>query len=382
LRVAVISFSALPDDARVRRQVQSFIAEGWEVEALVTDGPADWEGLTVTAAPIQRRRAGVLRYLWEYAGFFLRALVWVRRLARRRAVDVVYVNSPPDALSLACVPAKRRGVPVVLDVHDPMPELWAAKGRGSGLVFRALAMQERIGARFADEVITVHEPMRRLLTGRSPGVSVAVVMNTPEDRSPEPLAHDPDSRLLVFAGTVAYRYGLDDVVEAMAMCQGEISGLSLRVIGAGEDLSSLIGLAERRGVVLEPVGRVPWSEVRKRQEGAWAGVNVPKPDALGELSFSNKVVEWISLGLPVIASRTSTLEAYFPPGCLEYVSGGAPESIAEGLIRLHRWSAEDRRARVDAAKGALEAISWPVQRETLLETVRAAAHRGKTSSSR
>ena len=382
MRIAVISFSALPDDARVRRQVQSFIAEGWEVEALVTDGPADWDGLTVTAAPIQRRRAGIVRYTYEYVGFFLRALVWVWGLARRRAVDVVYVNSPPDALSLACLPARRRGAQVILDVHDPMPELWAAKGRGAGLVFKTLVMQERMGARFADKVITVHEPMRRLLAERRPGGDVAVVMNTPEDENPEPLAHDPDSRMLVFAGTVAYRYGLDDVVEAMAMCRDTIAGLSLCVIGAGEDLRSLIGLAERRGVVLETVGRVPWSEVRERQEGAWAGVNVPKPDALGELSFSNKVVEWISLGLPVIASRTSTLEAYFPPGCLEYVIGGDPESIARGLVRLHRWSADDRRARVDAAKQALGAISWPVQRKILLETVRAAAQRGKTNSSR
>ena len=382
MRVAVISFSALPDDARVRRQVRSFIAEGWEVEALVTDGPTDWHGLTVTTAPIQRRRAGIVRYLWEYAGFFLRALVWVWGLARRRAVDVIYVNSPPDALSLACFPAKRCGLPVILDVHDPMPELWAAKGRVAGLVFRVLVMQERIGARFADQVITVHEPMRRLLASRSPGKAIAVVMNTPEEESPEPLSHDPDSRMLIFAGTVAYRYGLDDVVEAMAMCRDSIAGLSLRVIGVGEDLESLVRLADRRGVALEVVGRVPWTAVRRRQEGAWAGVNVPKPDALGELSFSNKVVEWISVGLPVVASRTSTLEAYFPASCLEYVIGGDPESIAEGLIRLHRWSAEDRRTRVDAARRALEAISWPVQREILLETVRAAAHRGKTSSSR
>ncbi len=376
MRIAVISFSDLNRDPRVRREVEAFAAEGWEVRALVNGGYSNHPRVTLTLVPIERRRAGTLRYLAEYAGFLLWAFAWVLRLVVRGGVDVVYVNSPPDILSLAALPARLRQIPVVLDIHDPMPELFTAKGRRSGVQRKLLELQEKAGIRLADVLITVHEPMRRLLKARHPGRDIEVVMNVPDTSQLTPLAQDPESRLLVFAGTVAFRYGLDDVVKAMSIVRDEISGIGLRVIGEGEDLERLRQLAARLEVPVEFVGAVPWDEVRSHQEGAWAGVNVPKPDALGELSFSNKIVEWVAMGLPVIASRTSTLLTYFPSESLEYVEGGDVESVARGLLRLNAMSPEDRLTRVERAKEALASIAWPVQRETLLGLIRGLVQSG------
>jgi glycosyltransferase involved in cell wall biosynthesis len=105
-------------------------------------------------------------------------------------------------------------------------------------------------------------------------------------------------------------------------------------------------------------------------------VNVPKPDTLGELSFSNKIVEWVAMGLPVIASRTSTLLAYFPEESLEYVEGGNPESVAQGLLRIDAMSSEERSVRVEEARRALSSIAWPVQRDVLLELTRSVVQSG------
>jgi glycosyltransferase involved in cell wall biosynthesis len=297
-------------------------------------------------------------------------------LALRRGVDVVYVNSPPDILSAAALPARMRRIPVILDIHDPMPELFTAKGRTSGMLRRLLELQESAGMRMANALVTVHEPMRRLLTTRNPGRDIAVVMNVPDTSQLLPLPDDPESRLLVFAGTVAFRYGLDDVVEAMSMVRDEIPGLRLRVIGEGEDLDRLRELASRLEVPVEFTGAVPWDQVRSAQAGAWAGVNVPKPDTLGELSFSNKIVEWVAMGLPVIASRTSTLLAYFPEESLEYVEGGNPESVAQGLLRIDAMSSEERSVRIEEARRALSSIAWPVQRDVLLELTRSVVQSG------
>jgi len=358
-------------DPRVRRTVETLLDEGWSVRALVLDGPRDVEGLSVATVPIRRRQGSLLRYLFEYGVFFVTALGWFTWHVIRSKPDLVFVNSPPDAFVFSAISAKLRRVPVVLDVHDPMPELLVAKGGRSRLLRTLLEAQERWSLRFADRVITVHEPLRALLQRRSPDVRIDIVMNVPDAESWEPIKRDSESRLLVFAGTVAYRYGLDDVLAAMELLGGQVPNLRLRVIGDGEDLNRLRALAHEKHLKdeVEFLGRIPYSEVMEAQSGAWAGVNVPKPDELGELSFSNKIVEWVATRLPVVASRTSTLESYFPDGTLVYVAPGMPEEIAGGLLRLHRLEDAQVEAMLDAANAALSRIAWPVQRAALLDVI-------------
>jgi glycosyltransferase involved in cell wall biosynthesis len=340
------------------------------VEGLFLDEPMTRGRLRTWRVPIARRRGGVFRYVFEYGAYFVWMLGWVTARGVVRRADVVYVNSPPDALSLAALPAKVRGATVVLDVHDPMPELLAAKGRGSATLIRLLEWQERAGVAAADRRITVHEPMRELLLTRSPDTDFAVVMNVPDTEGWEPLARDPGSRTIVYAGSVAVRYGLDDVISALALLP-DIEGLNLRIIGEGEDVDRLAMLARQIGVGdrVEFVGGVPYEQVRQAQDGAWVGVNLPKRDALGGLSFSNKVVEWVALGLPVVAARTETMTRYFPDGTLFYADAGDPGSIATVLRELDSMDEDLILAQTDRAKRALDKISWPVQRATLLGAV-------------
>ena len=117
------------------------------------------------------------------------------------------------------------------------------------------------------------------------------------------------------------------------------------------------------------MGRVPYAEIRAHLDGAWLGANVPKPDDLGELSFSNKVVEWVSIGLPVLAARTTTMLRYFPEGTLLYTTGGDRQAIADSLVAIDRMDEQEMGSHIEASKQSLEAIAWPVQRERLLAVV-------------
>lgn len=376
MRIALISFSDLDDDPRIRRQVEAFLAEGWEVHALVTGGVTGRPGLTISRTRIKRKRGGRGRYVLEYLGFGLRIFAWATALVARSRVDVIFVNSPPEALTVACVAARLRGVPVILDIHDPMPELLAAKGEDHRGFRAALELQERMGIRLADHLITVHEPMRAVIGKRNPDREISVVMNVPDLAASVRTEQPSGSRTVVFAGTVAYRYGLDDLVRGMASAMNEIPGLSLLVIGDGEDLERLTELAGALGVPIETHGRVPWEDVAELQKDAWVGANVPKPEPLGELSFSNKVVEWVAAGIPVLASRTTTLQTYFPEGTLFYADPGSPDSIAATLLEIHKAAPSDIERRRELALEALEEIGWPIQRKELLRVVRESVQSG------
>lgn len=319
--------------------------------------------------PLDRRRTSLVRYLVEYSAFFLWAFAWVTLRSLRHRPDVVYINSPPDVFVFTALVPRLMGIPVILDVHDPMPELFMSKGRSSKVVRWMLEAQERWSLRFADRVITVHEPLRQLLQSRVPDVPIDVVMNVPDMEGWEPIGWVRDSRVVVFTGTVAMRYGLDDLLRAVVAVNDEVPGVRLRIVGEGEDEDTLREMAEELGVgdLVEFLGRVPYRQIPAVLADAWVGVNVPKPDELGNLSFSNKIVEWVLLGIPVIAGRTPTLLRYFPEGTLFYVEPGSPRQIADALVELSNMAASEIDMRRTAAREAVKAISWPVQRRRLTQ---------------
>lgn len=374
-RILVVSHSFLANDPRVRRAVYAMVDAGWTVEGLFLDAPVSDGRLRTWRVPIRRRQGGILRYTFEYGVFFLWMFGWVLSRSIRHRPDVVYVNSPPDVFALAASPAKLFGARVILDIHDPMPELLLSKGRTSGMAWKALVAQERLGMASADSLITVHEPLADLITERVANAEFSIVMNVPNLADWPALVRDPASRMLIYTGTVANRYGLDDVIRAVALASPDVPDLRLRIVGDGEDLETLRQLVIDEDVAdrVEFVGRVPYAEIRSHIDGAWLGVNLPKPDGLGELSFSNKVVEWVGIGLPVLATRTSTMERYFSEDTLFYTEGGNVEAIADSLRAIHELSNEEVSRRIGASQQALDRISWDVQRATLLATIHEAA---------
>ncbi|NNF63259.1 MAG: glycosyltransferase, partial [Acidimicrobiia bacterium] len=206
-RAIVISHSFLERDPRVSRAVEALVDAGWQVDGLFLDEPKRTDRLRTWQVPIGRQRGSALRYVLEYGAFFLWSFFWIGHRSFWHTPDVIYINSPPDFLAFAGALGKLRGIPVILDVHDPMPELFVAKGKESGLVTRALGAQEKWSAKFADRVVTVHEPLRDLLQTRSPEVDMDIVMNVPDTSTWPDITPNPDSRTIVYTGSIAVRYG-------------------------------------------------------------------------------------------------------------------------------------------------------------------------------
>ena len=103
------------------------------------------------------------------------------RLLARGQLDVVHVHNIPDFLVLAGLVPRLAGCKVVLDVHDSVPETFAAKfskgARSSGKLF---CLEERLSAALAHSVICVNHPQRDVLVGRGiPDAKTFISMNVP-----------------------------------------------------------------------------------------------------------------------------------------------------------------------------------------------------------
>jgi glycosyltransferase involved in cell wall biosynthesis len=380
--ICMIVHAYYEEDARVRREAETLVADGWSVDVIGLRRPGDpatavIEGVNLTRLPVRRHQgAGLPVYLAEYGAFLTRALWTVTRDHRRRRYGLVEVHSLPDYLVFAALPLKMVGVPVLLDLHEAMPEFFRSRfpGAANPLSYRLLRLQERFSIGFANELLTVNEPLAERLRGF--GVSpdrLTVILNSPDLRLFDPAAHTPRSFMadgtlkLVYAGAITPVYELDVVLRAVAAMRRRRPDVNVRadLYGRGDAAESLEALAVELGVAdrVSLRGRIPIEEVPAAIAAADVGIAPTRLDAFTAMSLSTKILEYAAMGKPVVASRLPTVERYFEPDTLAAYEPGDPEAMATAILRLVDEPG-DRQERVERTRTRVDELSWERQAET------------------
>ena len=382
-RLCVIRQFYVPDDTRVRRELHALIDAGHSVDVICMRRPGQTARersgrLTIHRLPMHHRRGGIGQYLFEYLAFPLLVAAYLAWLDLRRPFDLVQVNTIPDWLVFAAIGPRLRGTPVLLDLHECMPEFYASKfdtSLGHPCV-RALKLLERASIRFASSAITCTEHMREAFVSRGvPANRIGVVMNSSEEAIFDPERFPPSVRRegrfkLVAHGTVEKRYGLDTIIRAVERLRGRIPELALEVYGAGSYSDELRRMVDDLGLRKEVTfhGYVPIDELVAAIADADAGVVAMKRDAFRDLTHCNKMFDLITLRRPVICSRTKSVMAYFPDDCMKYFDGDDDADLARAIEEL--YADPDQSARlVSSASAANEPYRWPYQRQQYLSVI-------------
>lgn len=299
-----------------------------------------------------RYRGGSLpRYAWEYAKFFVRCVVLSTRLFGAMRYRLVHVHNMPDALVFsACIP-KLCGAKIILDIHDPMPETYESKFRrfASGILHKALLVQEKMSVAFADKTITVSDPVRDgiLLKRRYRPETIGVIANFADGELFRPISYPRLNGVIrfVFHGTILERYGLRTLVEAVSRVRRR-EHIRIRIIGEGDFSPVLRELIVDFGVsdIVEFVNHAyPLHEIPTMLSDCHVGL---VPLDIGTSTVANfalplKLVEYTCLGLPSISVRNAAIDYYFSPDeCMFFQSGDAAalaqwiDDVAENPGRL------------------------------------------------
>lgn len=382
-RVLIVTHSYYLRDTRPRRHAEALLDAGFDVDVLCCrdEGEPATEthrGVTIRRLPFRRERGGKIRYLFEYASFIVAAAATIAAMHLRRRYRVVWILSIPNAMVFTGIVPRLMGAPVVVDVRDPMPEFFQSKYGLSprSALYRALLAEERLSLRFASHVVTVHQPLLdALLRTGVDRKRTSVVMNAPDLRLLEPLdrsLRDPDDRTVLYAGTIAARYGVDVALESVAALQTQIPRIRLRLVGDGDLVPALQARARALGIAdrISFDGPVPLPEIPPIVAQCWVGVQAHRLDPLMRFSTSTKVLEWCALGLPVIVSRTEGVTHFFNDDELSFVQPGSVEDLSARLLELHKdpQAAAERAARARVA--ALEKFDWDREKDTLITLVR------------
>lgn len=374
--VLMIVHSYYEEDPRVRREAESLVSAGRPVLVLglrKPDGPSTSEvdGVRVRHLDVQRHQgAGLGVYLREYLSFLARAMFAAVRLHRRERFALVQVHSLPDFLVVAALPLRVLGVPVLLDLHEAMPEFFRSRfPRASNpLVHRLLLLQERLSIALSTAVITVNPPMRdRLVRLGVPAGKTAVIVNSPSLGRFDIAAHPrrgfrEDGRLrLIYAGALTPTYELGVAVAAVARIAAARPDLdvALDVYGRGDTGPVLAAQAVELGITDRVTfhGRIAIEDVPAAVARADIGLAPTRHDRFTDMSLSTKVFEYAAMGKPVVASRLPMIERTFPPGTVAAYPPGDAAAMADAIVAF----ADDPAAREAAVAHTAEIVragSW------------------------
>ena len=367
------------EDPRVRREAESLVAAGRPVDVYALRRPDDppsneVAGVSVRRLNVQRHQgAGLRTYVVEYLAFLARAGWAVTRAHRRRHYAVVQVHTLPDFLVAATLPLRLVGVPVILDLHEAMPEFFRSRfPRAANPVAHALLrLQERGSIALASAAVTVNVAMReRLVELGVPPEKVTVVANSPSLARFDPSRHQSRSFAadgtirLVYAGALTPTYELDVVLEALAMIAADRPDLDVRldVFGRGDAAERLVRQATHLGIDERVTfhGRIPIEDVPAAVARADIGVAPTRRDPFTDVSLSTKVFEYGAMGKPVVASRLPMVERTFPPGSVATYDPGDPASMAAAILSFVD-DADARREAVERTDEIVKSSAWETE---------------------
>jgi glycosyltransferase involved in cell wall biosynthesis len=385
--VAMLVHSYYDEDPRVRREAESLVAAGRPVDVFALRRPDDppWNevsGVSVRRLDVQRHQgAGIATYIAEYVAFLFRAAWSVTATHRRRRYALVQVHTLPDFLVAATLPLRLLRVPVLLDLHEAMPEFFRSRFPRSAnpIAYQLLRLQERVSIGLASAAITVNPAMRERLIGL--GVrpeKVTVVANSPSLVRFDPSRHEvrpfaADGTIrLVYAGALTPTYELDVVLEALAAIRRARPELDLRfeIYGRGDAAERLVDQAAHLGIDERVTfhGRIPIEDVPAAVARADIGMAPTRRDPFTDVSLSTKVFEYAAMGKPVVASRLPMVERTFPPNSVATYDPADPESMATAILSLVDDPAA-RGAAIARTSEIVRASAWETEAVRYIELV-------------
>jgi glycosyltransferase involved in cell wall biosynthesis len=322
-------------------------------------------------------------YFLQYAVFIvLSGLILAGRSWKRR-YDLVHVHNMPDILVFSALIPKILGAKVILDLHDPMPELMMTIFglRDDSLSVRLLNELEKWSVWFADAVITVNKAVQKIFSARScPPAKITVVMNSPD----EEIFHEQEpSRLsltgrdlskpfvIMYHGSLVERHGLDLAVTALRKIRPAIPCAELRIYGRSTPFLEDVMEAVRKSELSEAVRYLGPKSLEKIAEAIGQcdlGIIPNRRSIFTEINTPTRIFEYLSQGKPVLAPRARGILDYFSPQDLVLFELGDADDLAKKMLYVFE-KPEEMLKIVERGQEVFRAHNWSSERLRFLSLV-------------
>jgi len=385
LRIASVVFSYYPADPRPKREAECLAEAGMSVDVFCLRNENELaeekvNGVQVFRLPIKRRRNGMLMYFWQYGLFFSFAFLMLSLYHLRKHYHVIHIHNMPDFLVFSALIPRLTGAKIVLDLHDPMPEVFMTKykKRASHPLIRLLKVQEKFSIRFASLVITPNIAFRDLFISRGcPIWKIKIIMNSPQENIFTPDvdllgSSDDDKFVIMFHGTIQEHQGLDVALEAIARVRKRIPELRFEIYGDGDDfLKPCLKRVDdlKLGDIVKYHGHKSLEEIAAAIRHIDLGIVPSKVTPFTSLNLPTRIFEYLSCEKPVIAPRTKGILDYFNEGSLIFFRAGDAADLSRTILKVYENFSKYKSV---LARGTAlyQKYSWSSQRKLLIQLIR------------
>ena len=370
-KICMVTYSHYDFDNRVRRYAEALARRGDLVDVIalsINDDQLREETIKGVRVHRIQKRVRDERSKWSYVSRLLKFLwlsaLTLRKLHAKERYDLIHVHNMPDFLVFSALYPKLTGAKVILDIHDVTPELFQEKfgAKEGSLLMWALRKLERLSMSFADWVIVSNDLWWSMLVSRSVRADKSsVFLNSvdPDVFFPHTRTNRAGKLVLLFPGVFQWHQGLDLVIRALALLQNKLPAAELHLYGDGNQKENLIQLARELGVEskVKFFAGVPFDRVPEIMASADIGVVPKRADSFGNRAYSTKIMEFMSQGLPVVASRTEIDTFYFNDNVVRFFESGDCQSLADAILEV-ATNQEVRQSLVRNALQYVERNSW------------------------
>jgi len=347
IHVCMLAYSFYEYDNRIMRYAEALVKQGSSVDviALGKEGKPRYEEIRgVKVYRIQKREInekGKLSYLLKLIAFLFNSLIFVTKSHLKTPYDLIHVHSVPDFEVFATIFSKLKGTKIILDIHDIVPEFYASKfhTNENSILFKSLVMMERLSSKYADHVIIANHLWEKTIISRSVDRDkCTVIMNYPDESIfyRRPRERKDNKFIMVYPGTLGWHQGLDIAIQAFALIKNQAPEAEFHIYGRGPEEKNLRRLIVELGLE----GRIfvkdtlPIEQIANVMANADLGIVPKRNDPFGGEAFSTKILEFMSLGVPVIVSATKIDKFYFNNSVVKFFKPDDVSDLAQCILAM------------------------------------------------
>ena len=379
----VVENRPAPIDTRVWAEAIALRDQGFEVYVISPRGTINnaayvyHKDIHLYSYRLPQFASGPLAYLFEYALSMLQTWWLSLYVLCKHGFDVIHAANPPDMFFFLGLFYRLLGKRFVFDQHDLSPELFRVKfGEHHPILLSMLYWLEKCSYDAADLVLTTNETQYdcAIIRGECDPEKVFVVRNGPALGDFSRISADSMLKrgypfLLVYVGGMEVQDGVEYALHAiheLIYIYGR-RDVSLALLGSGNALSGLKNLVYELGLkdFVTFTGWVDQGTVIRYLSTADIGLCPDPRNGLNEYSTTIKSMEYMALGLPIVAFDLEETH-YTACEAALYAIPNSSQDFANQITRLlespqMRYSmGKFARARIE------ECLSWDYSRRNLL----------------
>lgn len=382
MKACMVAYTFYEGDNRVRRYAETLVNQGWHVDAIALqykNTPAFEIIKGVNVHRVQKRTLNEKRkinYLLRLLMFFFSSMFFLCKNSFQGKYDVIHVHSVPDFEIFAAVFQKLFGSKLILDIHDLVPELFTSKfnSKKDSFLFNLLVFVEKLSCTFANHVIIANDIWGKRLVQRSvPKNKCTVIMNYPDLNifKNQNAAKEKNKFLLVYPGSLNKHQGIETAIRAVSILKDKIPSIHFSIYGSGTDENYFKCIVRelQLGDVVSFHGVISIEKVPEVMAKADVGVEPKLANGFSDEAFSTKILEFMTLNIPLVVSSTSVHQYYIDDSLVLYHEPGNVNDLADKILQLYN-NKELREQLVLKSSRFIKDFTWNEKNEIYLNLIK------------